>query len=97
MDLRWKIYFGNYIPVTFPDILHFKTPHGMIHFYLENMATIQNRQQATAWQTKHDTHAPKVGDLAPDFELRDTHGENPLQLSEFQGKTPVALIFGSFT
>lgn len=59
--------------------------------------TIKNRQQATAWQKKYDQQAPKVGDLAPDFELYDSSGENPLRLSDFRGKKPVALIFGSFT
>ena len=61
------------------------------------MATIQNRKQAAAWQEKHNPLAPKVGDPAPDFELRDTNGENPLRLSSFQGSMPLALIFGSFT
>lgn len=59
--------------------------------------TIKNRQQATAWQKKYDQQAPKVGDLALDFELYDSSGENPLRLSDFRGKKPVALIFGSFT
>jgi peroxiredoxin len=61
------------------------------------MATIQNRHQATAWQKKYDARAPKIGDPAPDFELRDINGENPLRLSDFHGRSPVALIFGSFT
>jgi len=61
------------------------------------MTTIKNRQQATAWQKKYDAQAPIVGDLAPDFELRDNQGENPFRLSDCQGQTPVALIFGSFT
>jgi len=49
------------------------------------------------WQRHYDATAPKVGDLAPDFVLRDTTGENPVRLSDFRGKLPVALIFGSFT
>ena len=69
----------------------------MIHFYQRNMATIQNRQQAAAWQMKYNPQAPVIGDPAPDFELRDIHGLNPLRLSDFQGKSPVGLIFGSFT
>ncbi len=58
--------------------------------------TLKTRKEATAWQKKFDAHAPKVGDLASDFELRDNHGENPLRLSDLKGQ-PVALIFGSFT
>lgn len=61
------------------------------------MNTIKNRRDATAWQKQYDTLAPKVGDKAPDFELRDIQGENPIRLSDFQGQMPVVLIFGSFT
>ena len=59
--------------------------------------TIKNREQASAWQKKFDALAPKVGDTAPDFQLLDVHGENPVRLSEYQGIKPVALVFGSFT
>lgn len=59
--------------------------------------TIQNRQEATAWQKHYDATAPKVGDVGPDFELRDVNGRNPVTLSEFRGVKPVGLIFGSYT
>ena len=59
--------------------------------------TITNRAEATAWQKRYDAHAPKVGDPAPDFELLDVMGENPVRLSDFQDVAPVALVFGSFT
>jgi len=59
--------------------------------------TIQNRKQAAAWQDKYNAHAPKVGGLAPDFELRDVNGANPVRLSQFWGHKPVALLFGSHT
>ncbi|NOR89911.1 MAG: redoxin domain-containing protein, partial [Anaerolineales bacterium] len=58
--------------------------------------TLKTRKEASAWQKKFDALAPKVGELAPDFELRDSRGANPLRLSDLKGK-PVALIFGSFT
>ena len=58
--------------------------------------TLKTRKEATTWQKKFDAHAPKVGELAPDFELHDSRGENPLRLSDLTGQ-PVALIFGSFT
>ncbi|MBT3315551.1 MAG: redoxin domain-containing protein [Anaerolineae bacterium] len=58
---------------------------------------IVDRATATAWQKKHDAHAPKVGDTAPDFSLLDANGQNPLRLSDYRQKKPVALIFGSFT
>ncbi len=60
-------------------------------------ATIQDRKHARAWQVEHDAGAPKVGDMAPDFELTDVTGERTVTLSQFRGERPVALIFGSFT
>ncbi len=59
--------------------------------------SIVNRATATAWQKKYDTNAPRVGEIAPDFELRDAQGRNPIRLSDFRQKKPVALVFGSFT
>ena len=38
-----------------------------------------------------------IGDMAPDFELRDVSGEDPVCLSAFRGQKPVALLFGSYT
>ena len=48
-----------------------------------------------------ERHAPKVGELAPDFRIArlsadGTHGGEPFQLSHTRGR-PVALIFGSYT
>ena len=59
--------------------------------------TIAIMREHKGWQRKFDARAPKMGDLAPDFELRDIRGENPVRLSDFCGQKPVALIFGSFT
>ena len=61
------------------------------------MTTLHNKKEAGIWQKKHDPHAPKLGDTAPDFELFDTTGEHSVRLSDFRGKRPVALVFGSFT
>jgi hypothetical protein len=55
------------------------------------------RRETQAWQKQYDAQAPRAGDVAPDFELRDVDGENPARLSDFQGRKPAALIFGSFT
>ena len=47
--------------------------------------------------------APKVGTVAPDFELcrlkKDgtSDPKKKVKLSSFKGKKPVALVFGSYT
>lgn len=61
------------------------------------METIKDRGEATSWQQEHDARAPTRGDEAPDFELRDAAGANPVRLSGLLGDKPVALVFGSFT
>ena len=60
-------------------------------------STVHYIKKEKAWQKKYDANAPKVGDLAPDFELSDSTGENQVRLSDFRSRKPVALIFGSFT
>ena len=59
--------------------------------------TIQHIKKEKAWQRRYDAQAPKVGDLALDFELSDINGEHTIRLYDFREKKPVALIFGSFT
>jgi hypothetical protein len=49
------------------------------------------------WQTQADATAPKLGELAPDFELKDPEGVTAVRLADYRGKRPVALIFGSYT
>jgi len=39
----------------------------------------------------------KVGDMAPDFTLKSLDGPQTVTLSDFRGKRPVVLIFGSYT
>lgn len=39
----------------------------------------------------------QVGDPAPDFTLKTMDGKREVTLSEFKGKSPVVLIFGSYT
>jgi hypothetical protein len=42
--------------------------------------------------------APKVGQAAPDFDLPFLgDSERTVRLSSFQGRRPVALVFGSYT
>ena len=39
----------------------------------------------------------RPGDFAPDFTLEPRGGGAPVTLSSYRGKTPVALVFGSYT
>jgi hypothetical protein len=55
------------------------------------------RDEEVAWQQSLDPESPKVGDLAPDFELQDPEGNVRVRLSDFRGRRPVALVFGSYT
>jgi hypothetical protein len=55
------------------------------------------RNEELDWQLSLDPQSPKVGDLAPDFELQDPEGVTRVRLSDFRGKRPVALVFGSYT
>jgi EF-hand domain pair/AhpC/TSA family/EF hand len=40
---------------------------------------------------------PALGDRAPEFALKTQDGKQEIRLSDYQGKKPVVLIFGSFT
>jgi peroxiredoxin len=59
--------------------------------------TIKYMRQEKAWQNEHNPQAPKKGESAPDFELRGVDGISSFRLSDYRGKKPVALIFGSFS
>lgn len=39
----------------------------------------------------------RVGEEAPDFTLKTSDGKREVRLSEFRGKRPVVLVFGSYT
>jgi len=55
------------------------------------------RRSLMGAQKALDAKAPRAGDMAPDFTLSDIEGQDSVTLSDFRGKKPVALIFGSFT
>ena len=44
-----------------------------------------------------DETGPKVGETAPDFSLKRLGSEERVRLSDFRGRRPVALAFGSYT
>jgi hypothetical protein len=54
-------------------------------------------KEVTVWQHENNPNVPKVGTLAPDFELSDNTGRKSVRLSDFRGEKPVVLLFGSFT
>ena len=58
---------------------------------------ITGRETARSWQQKYERGAPRVGEIAPDFELFDSDGLQAVRLSSLRGQRPVALVFGSFT
>jgi peroxiredoxin len=40
---------------------------------------------------------PRIGQRAPDFVLRTHDGKQRIALTDYLGKKPVVLVFGSFT
>ncbi|MBI3326251.1 MAG: hypothetical protein HYZ81_06070 [Nitrospinae bacterium] len=46
---------------------------------------------------ERDDMGPKAGQPAPDFSLKRLESEARVRLSSFQGKQPVAVVFGSYT
>jgi tetratricopeptide (TPR) repeat protein len=61
------------------------------------------RERAVAFKLRQSAEAkmpgagPKRNDLAPDFGLPDVVTGKKMSLSEFRGKSPVVLVFGSYT
>jgi hypothetical protein len=65
---------------------------------VEMVSTAQQwRTHELDWQLARDLEAPKIGELAPDFELQDPSGRSAVRLADFRGVRPVALVFGSYT
>ena len=44
-----------------------------------------------------DETGPRVGEEAPDFHLKRLGSEERVRLSDFRGRRPMALAFGSYT
>ena len=72
---------------------------GTISIFLSSAAQAQRPRQA--FQRGNDRSPDKLneGDPAPDFTLKLMDGAEgkTVTLSDYQGKRPVALIFGSYT
>ena len=59
--------------------------------------TVKDRATGLKLIDARRKNVPKVGEMAPDFELKTSDGKRSVKLSSFRGKQPVVLIFGSFT
>ena len=57
----------------------------------------ERRNTMMQFLAERETLAPAVGDEAPDFDLPQLGGADRVRLSQFRGRRPVALIFGSHT
>jgi hypothetical protein len=55
------------------------------------------RQARPASQPRPVGGTLEVGDMAADFTLEPRGGGDAVTLSSFRGKSPVALVFGSYT
>lgn len=44
-----------------------------------------------------DESGPRVGEMAPDFSLKRLGSQERVRLSDYRGRRPVALAFGSYT
>jgi hypothetical protein len=57
----------------------------------------QRPGKKTGERPKRPADRLHVGDEAPDFTLKTLDGTSEVTLSDFRGKRPVALVFGSYT
>ena len=65
----------------------------------QNKDGFVNEKEITDFMKKKqkDESGPAVGEEAPDFEMRTLEGDKVVKLSDFRGKKPVVLVFGSYT
>ena len=92
-------YWMNYDP-SMSDALDAKeNPEGVKQYDPANSRNklMESLEEQNAWQNYWNQFAPKTGQPAVDFELKDIEGKETFRLSDYKGKKPVALIFGSFT
>jgi hypothetical protein len=68
-----------------------------VGFAVNYKAIYWRHLEVDIWQKENNPNVPKVGEMAPDFELSDYTGSKTVRLSDFRGKKPVVLLFGSFT
>lgn len=59
--------------------------------------TVVDKTDGYALIEERRSNHPKVGELAPDFDLECHDGSGSVRLSSFRGVRPVVLVFGSLT
>jgi hypothetical protein len=93
-----------------PDKLHWLAAAGIILYPLLILSPphlFAHPPPGTAAVTANPVGSPnrqqkpprrsKANDMAPDFTLKTIDGKTSVKLSDFRGKKPVALLFGSYT
>jgi len=63
----------------------------------EEMMGLMSKRRQEMLRQSQETGGPNLGQEAPDFTLRTLDGEGTVKLSDFRGKKPVVLVFGSYT
>lgn len=66
-----------------------------VGFSVNYKAIYWRHKEVAVWQHTHNANVPKVGEMATDFEVWDYTGSKSIRLSDFRGKRPVVLLFGS--
>jgi hypothetical protein len=59
--------------------------------------TIKDRKMGMEMILHRNANAPKPGQLAPTFDLPAADGKSRIELASFRNKSPVVLVFGSYT
>jgi hypothetical protein len=63
----------------------------------KEMMELMSKIRRETREQNQETGGPSVGQMAPDFTLRTLDGDRTVKLSDFRGKKPVVLVFGSYT
>ena len=97
LPIAYLLSLGNPFPITGRS----RIGAGALRTHVQCAARIHKGQTSTSCPhgvNIYDRQAQrKAGDLAPDFTLYDISGIESVTLSDFRGKKPVVLIFGSYT
>ena len=65
--------------------------------FIVSTAFAQPPRRSEGFRPPREADRLQEGDLAPDFTLKSPDGKKTITLSDYRGKKPVALVFGSYT